>query len=339
MKRYTAATLEANAADGKRTATEEAAEKALTELVSALDAARQAQEEFKLSVEDAELVLLAAETASASFAKALDRVNEASDLDFSQMALDTVESFDSMKSALGDLEDVAVDWATVDLTPDSVEELRGIPDELAKVTDGIAGMRDSIQTELQAAFDTGGIDAYTSKAAFFRDEILAQYPQAFRDAGAGAEEADRLTADLVADLGLLPRDVEIMIALTHEEEARRARRVLRGNRTDAARRPGRDPDRDRGGRYRASARAPQRATHRPRVRPDRPPRRQRTPRPPRRPSRSSPGRRSLPLSSPSREISPTPSPSATTSSTTRKGRSPSSTSRRTRSERSRRWST
>ena len=71
-----------------------------------------------------------------AFAAALDRVNEASELDFSMMALDTVDSFDAMKEAIEGTKDVAVDWATVDLTPDSVEELKGIPDELAAVTAG-----------------------------------------------------------------------------------------------------------------------------------------------------------------------------------------------------------
>ena len=157
-----------------------------------------------------------------AFAAAFDRVNEASELDFSTMALDTVDSFDAMKEAIKGTKDIAVNWSKVDLTPDSVEELKGIPDELAAVTEGISGMRDTIQTELTAAFETGGIDAYTEKAEFFRTQVLEQFPGAFEKMGASSEEATAQATALADELGLMPEDIEIMIQLTREEEARAA---------------------------------------------------------------------------------------------------------------------
>jgi len=174
------------------------------------------------AVRDARLAMLDSGLAAEAFADAMEQVNQASQLDFSQMALDTVASFDAMKESLVGLKEVAVDWSSVDLSPDSVEELRGIPDELAAVTDGISGMRDTIQTELQAAFDTGGIEAYIEKAAFFRREVGPQFRQAFIDAGAGPREADRLVRELMDDLELLPKDVQIQVQLTRQEEARNA---------------------------------------------------------------------------------------------------------------------
>ena len=164
----------------------------------------------------------AAIDAADALATALDRVNETSELDFSLMALDTVDSFDAMKEAIKGTKDVAVDWATVDLTPDSVEELKGIPDELAAVTEGISGMRDTIQTELNAAFETGGIDAYVEKADFFRTQVLEQFPAAFQNMGASSEEATAQAQALADELGLMPEDIEIMIQLTRAEEAKAA---------------------------------------------------------------------------------------------------------------------
>jgi hypothetical protein len=202
------------------------AQKAATEAIEkgkeAADAAAEAQRQMAADVEDASLALLDAESASDAFATALDRVNAASELDFALMALETVDSFDSMKDSLTGLKDVAVDWSKTDLSPDSVDELKGIPDELAAVTTAVAGMRGSIQTELQAAFDTGGIEAYTAKAEFFRGEVLDQFPAAFREAGASAGEAEAAAAQLADELGLMPSDIEIMIQLTREEEARNA---------------------------------------------------------------------------------------------------------------------
>jgi len=160
--------------------------------------------------------------AADALAAALEQVNAASELDFSLMALDTVDSFDAMKEAIKGTKDVAVDWATVDLTPDSVEELKGIPDELAAVTEGISGMRDTIQAELNAAFETGGIDAYTAKAEFFRAQVLEQFPAAFQAMGASSEEATAQATALADELGLMPEDIQIMIQLTRAEEAKAA---------------------------------------------------------------------------------------------------------------------
>jgi hypothetical protein len=182
----------------------------------------EAQAELADAVGEAGLAMLDASRDSEAFASALERINAGSELDFSLMALDTVESFDSMKTAMEGAQKAGTDWSNVDLSPDSVDELKGISDELAAVTGSVSEMRGTIQTELQAAFDTGGIEAYTAKAEFFRGQVLDQFPQSFRDAGAGAADATRLTNDLVGELGLLPEDVEVMIRLTREEEARNA---------------------------------------------------------------------------------------------------------------------
>jgi hypothetical protein len=185
--------------------------------------AAKAQQEMADAVSEAGIAMLDAEANSEAFASALDRVNAASDLDFAQMAQDTVKSFDDVKGALDDIEHKSkIDWSNFDITPDEYSELKGMPDELAAVTDAVSGMRGSIQTELQAAFATGGIDAYTQKATFFRDQVVDQFPAKFKAMGASTEEAAAQTQALVADLGLLPEDVQIMIQLTREEEARNA---------------------------------------------------------------------------------------------------------------------
>ena len=158
-----------------------------------------------------------------ALATALERLNETSTLDFGQMAQDTVASFDDLKGALDEIEDKSdIDWSNFDITPDEYSELKGMPEKLGAVTDAVSAMRGSIQTELAAAFETGGIDAYTEKSRFFAEEILDQFPAKFEAMGASQEEAQAQTLALIADLGLLPEDVEIMIKLTREEEARAA---------------------------------------------------------------------------------------------------------------------
>jgi hypothetical protein len=145
------------------------------------------------------------------------------------MAQDTVKSFDDVKDALDDIEHKSkIDWSNFDITPDEYSELKGMPEKLAAVTDAVSGMRDSIQTELKAAFDTGGIDAYSKKADFFATEILDQFPAKFEAMGASEEEAQAQTQALLDDLGLLPAEKQIVIQLTREEEARNALEAFSG---------------------------------------------------------------------------------------------------------------
>ena len=204
--------------DEKQTAAKEAgdAEK------EAADEAREAQEELDKSIRETIGAWDEAAAASEAFGTALEQAQAGSELDFSLMAANTVGSFDAMKESLLKLKAVGVDWGKVDLSPDSLDELRGMPDELAAVTQLMAGMRDTIGTELQLAFDTGGINAYTAKAQFFRDQILAQFPGQFRAMGASEAEASRPTQELLDDLELLPSDVEVQVRLTRLEEARLA---------------------------------------------------------------------------------------------------------------------
>lgn len=200
-----------------------AAQGLLDDTADAAGEAAEAQQEMADAVDEAGVAMLDAAANSEAFSEALKRVNANSSLDFGQMAQDTVASFDSVKESLDGIEHKSkIDWSNFDITPDEYSELKGMPDTLAAVTDAVSGMRGSIQTELQAAFDSGGIDAYTEKATFFRDQVIDQFPAKFAAMGASTEEAAAQTQALVADLGLLPEDVEIMIQLTREEEARNA---------------------------------------------------------------------------------------------------------------------
>jgi hypothetical protein len=160
--------------------------------------------------------------AAGSYRDSVAELNRLSDIDFAQQAFRTVKSFDDTKAALADLAKTGQDWKNIDLVPDSADELRGVSDEVIAVTDSIAAQRGAIQDELAYALETGGIDAYTEKAKFFRDEILAQFPQMFQDMGLSQEEATAKTTELLDELGLLPSDVEIQVKLTREQEAMRA---------------------------------------------------------------------------------------------------------------------
>jgi hypothetical protein len=195
---------------------------ALEQVNEEAGATAEAEGELAAAVEEAGVAMLDAAANSEAFASALEQINSASDLNASLGMLDTVESFDTLKESLEAAQKAGTDWSKVDLSPDSVDELKGISDELAGVTQAVAGMREPIQAELQAAFDTGGIDAYSEKADFFAGQIRDQMPAAFQAAGASADEAATLTEGLLDELELLPADKEIMIRLTREEEARNA---------------------------------------------------------------------------------------------------------------------
>jgi hypothetical protein len=182
-----------------------------------------AQRQFADAVGLANAGLAEAVDSADAMGTALDRLNTTtSELDFSQMALDTVGSFDDMKTAIDAAAEAGVDLSKIDLTPESVEELKNIPAELAGIVDAVAGMREPIQTELTHAFDTGGVDAFVEKARFFRREVVTQFTQSLMDAGVSAEEAQAQARQLADELGLMPRDVRIAIRLTREEEARAA---------------------------------------------------------------------------------------------------------------------
>ena len=101
------------------------------------------------------------------------------------MAFDTVASFDDMKEAIKNAKG-GRPLGGHRPHADSVEEFKGIPEDLVAVTEAIAGMRAPIQTELTAAFDTGGVDAFVDKARFFRKEVIAQFPPRSRRRGADA---------------------------------------------------------------------------------------------------------------------------------------------------------
>lgn len=155
----------------------------------------------------------------AALGSAFESFNAKSDLDFSAMASNTVQSFDDIKAALKDVQDIG----SKPLVPTSVESLRGLSDESAKVIDTIGGMRSAIQTELGAALaDAGGnFDGLREKAAFFNTEVTDQFTKAFTDMGLGPAEVESKVTELLGSLGLLPSQVETVIKVTEAEEATR----------------------------------------------------------------------------------------------------------------------
>jgi hypothetical protein len=180
------------------------------------------QQEMNTEVRDAALAWDEAAEMGQSYADALEDINDASDVNFAQQAFKTVKSFDTMKESLRELKAGVKDWKNVDLVPDSVEEFQNVPDEVIKVTEAIAGMRDSVQTELQGVFATEGIDAWSEKFDFFAAEARMQFTQMFLGMGLSLDEATTKTDELLGELGLLPASKEVQIKLTNEQQARAA---------------------------------------------------------------------------------------------------------------------
>jgi hypothetical protein len=162
------------------------------------------------------------------FDRVIDQLNKASELDFAAMALNTVESFDSIKGALKEAEEAGTDWADVDFSPESLGDLRGIPDELKAVTESVIGMRGTIQTELAAAFDTGGVQGFVDKAGFFAQQITDQFLPIFEKMTGDAGLAQDKVNELLTELGLMPEQVQVQIELTRQEQAMAALETFRG---------------------------------------------------------------------------------------------------------------
>lgn len=161
----------------------------------------------------------AAAERSAGFRDVIDRMNAATPLTFADRAADTVASFDELKTALSEVQDLGAR----PLAPTAAADLRGLSEESANVIDAMGSMRDAIQTELVGALESAGgdFDALRDKAGFFRDEITAQFTEAFRQMGLGPDEVDAKVTELLGNLGLLPSQVETQIRLTQAEEAMR----------------------------------------------------------------------------------------------------------------------
>lgn len=162
-----------------------------------------------------------------SFQDALDQFDALSQLDLSQVRQDTVASFDDVKEAIKTAAGEVEGWGKMDLTPDSFKELKGMPDAFAKITDAVSGMRASIQTELTAAFDTGGVQAFSDKFDFFAGQVRQQFTDLFRGMGLPEDQVQAQVQRILGDLSLLPNDKTIVIKLTGEQEAKNALDVFK----------------------------------------------------------------------------------------------------------------
>ena len=170
----------------------------------------------------AEWAAMADEISETSFQEAIDNFNSLSELDLAQMRQNTVGAFDSVKEAIKTAAEEVDNWGRMDLTPDSYDELKGMPDQFGAITDAISGMRSSIQTELKAAFDTGGIQEFSAKFDFFAGEVRQQFTDMFRGMGLPEDQVQAQVNRILADLSLLPESKEIIIQLTLAQEGRNA---------------------------------------------------------------------------------------------------------------------
>lgn len=165
---------------------------------------------------------MADQVSEKSFKEALDQFDALSQLDLAQMRQDTVKSFDDVKAAIKTAAKEVKGWGKMDLTPDSFEELKGMPDAFGGVTDAVSGMRGRIQTELQAAFDTGGIQVFSDKFDFFAGQVREQFTTMFEGMGLPEDQVQAQVDAILADLGLLPKSKEVIIKLTRDQEAKNA---------------------------------------------------------------------------------------------------------------------
>ena len=90
-------------------------------------------------------------------------------------------------------------------------------------------MRQSVQTELAAAFNTDGIQGFRDKASFFAGEIQDQFLPIFTEMTGDAQLAQQMVDALKRELGLLPEQVEVQVRLSQIEAARGALEIFKGD--------------------------------------------------------------------------------------------------------------
>jgi len=191
----------------------------------------QAQRDVAAAIDDttAQWSAMSDAVSEKSFTEAIDQFNSLSELDLAQMRQNTVKSFDDVKDAIKKAAGEVKNWGQMDLTPDSFEELRGMPDAFAAVTDAVTSMRGTIQTELKASFDTGGIKDFSSKFDFFAGQVRQQFTDMFRGMGLPEDQVQKQVQSILDDLSLLPKSKEIIIKLTRDKEAQNALDLFMGD--------------------------------------------------------------------------------------------------------------
>lgn len=187
---------------------------AADELNAAMADAGAALDEFNASANTAE-------GRATAFAEGLDAINRSSDIGLAQRIIASSDALDDFAEGLAGLGDIVRENGAIDFIPDTWDEVRNMPDELRPVVEAFAGMRESIQTELGHAFETGGLAGFQTALADIRTAVTNEL------AAAGIEGGQALD-DALRALGLDDETINILIRTTGDAQARAALDGLRG---------------------------------------------------------------------------------------------------------------
>lgn len=182
----------------------------------AATAAAEAHDELAAAIGAAVDGMDTAESRSAAFATALERVaGAASELTQAQEGIAFADNLRTLGDALGELGDTV---NTVDLVPDDWGEFQNIPDELRPVVDALAGFRDSVQSELAQAFETGGatgVDRWANETRRAVEDTMAAAGVEVRDAAGNYTAA---AEQILSSLGLLPDQVTTTVEVAVDQQ-------------------------------------------------------------------------------------------------------------------------
>jgi tRNA threonylcarbamoyladenosine modification (KEOPS) complex Cgi121 subunit len=150
---------------------------------------------------------------AAAFGGALGGIN--TDLDNTTATIEFNDRLKTLHETLHDLNDAVgdTDFASMELVPDSWEEVRNMPDELRPVVEALTGFRDIMQSEFTQAFERGGSPEAIQWAQNTRRAVVDE----LRLAGI---EAPEQVNEILDALGLLPDQVETTIRISNEAQAR-----------------------------------------------------------------------------------------------------------------------
>jgi hypothetical protein len=186
-----------------------------TKLAEQMEADAQAAEEFADAVSDAGEALEGItdiDLRATGWEAATDQIARFSQMTRSLRLGDIASGIEGMAHAMGEAVAAGVDLNQVDFTPETLTEIASLGGEVIGVTEAIAGLADTVNTELADAFTTGGAEAARGAASRLREEITAML------AGGGLEAGK--IQEILTELGLI--DIEPTIRLAGAEAARAA---------------------------------------------------------------------------------------------------------------------
>ena len=153
-----------------------------------------------------------------AFAAAMERTATALGRMETDELIGFVDGMHGMGDALAEANKEGIDFAKIDIVPDTWEEVLAMPEELRPVVEAIGGFAESVNSEMGEAFAADGAPGVREWAGNTRQAVIDEISAM----GLGVEEEAALIEQTLTELGLTDVQIEAAITLAGEEQARQA---------------------------------------------------------------------------------------------------------------------